>query len=377
LVKILIMRIGFDAKRAFFNFTGLGNYSRTVIRQLTTFYPGNNYILYNPGKISKLDNFPPPNCIVVQPETFFYQSFPSLWRSFGLPGILSRERIDIFHGLSNELPFGINDVPAKKVVTIHDLIFLRYPRIYKRADREIYKRKFRYSAKVADRIIAISEQTKRDIHHFLNIDYSRIEVIYQDCSPVFHRTILQEELDEIKRKYFLPPEYILFVGTIEERKNLLNILKAISAFRIEMPLVVVGKETRYMKEIVKYISEAGILNIYFLKNLPEEDLPAIYANSSLFVYPSFFEGFGIPVLEALNAGTPVITSRGSCLEETGGKAAIYIDPYNIEELGDSMLRVLNDKELRGEMIEEGKKHATIFRPERTTKQLIDLYKSLI
>jgi len=371
------MRIGFDAKRAFSNFTGLGNYSRTLIRNLIASYPGNNYVLYHPGKGGEFEDFPPANCIEVYPETLFYRVFPSVWRSFGLPEILLKERIDIFHGLSNELPFGITNVAIRKVVTIHDVIFLRYPRIYKRADREIYRRKFRYSAKVSDRIIAISEQTKRDIHHFFGVEASKIEVIYQDCSPVFHKIILREILDEVRKKYSLPSEYLLFVGTIEERKNLLNILKAIIAFRIEIPLVIVGKETGYMKEIVKYISETGLVNLIFLKNIPERDLPAIYANSLLFLYPSFFEGFGIPVLEALNAGTPVITSRGSCLEETGGAAALYIDPYSVEELGNTILRVLNDNDLRTRMIFEGKKQALIFRPEKTIRQLYDLYASLL
>ena len=371
------MRIGFDAKRAFYNFTGLGNYSRNVIRQLAVNYPGNNYLLYNPGKEVIIENFPPDNCIIVKPDNLFYRCFPSVWRSFGLPEILQKERIDIFHGLSNELPFGIFGTSLKKVVTIHDLIFLRYPKIYRFADREIYKRKFRYSAGVADRIIAVSEQTQRDIHHFFNIGISRIEVIYQDCSPVFHHAVSREEMDAVRKKYFLPSEYMLYVGTIEERKNLLSILQAINSFRIELPLVIVGRETNYIKEIREYIAEKGILNLYFLKSLPERELPAIYANASLFLYPSSFEGFGIPVLEALNSGTPVITARGSCLEETGGKAAIYVDPYNIEELGNAILEVLGNTELRNQMIGKGKKHALNFRPEITTRQLYELYKGLL
>jgi len=371
------MRIGFDAKRAFHNFTGLGNYSRNVIRQLIANYPENNYLLYNSGKNTCIENFPPENCIIIQPDNLFYEFFRSAWRSFRLSEIVLKDRLDIYHGLSNELPFGVINSPVRKVVTIHDLIFLRYPRIYKRADREIYKIKFRYSAKAADKIIAISEQTKRDLHHFFNIENSCIEVIYQDCSPVFYYNITRDELRNTREKYFLPSEYMLYVGTIEERKNLLGILKALVHFRIDTPLVIVGKETSYIKVITRYIAENKLDNLYFLKNLPESDLPAIYANSSLFLYPSFFEGFGIPVLEALNSGTPVVTSRGSCLEETGGKAAIYIDPYNTEEMGEAIKKVLQDSDLRKRMIEEGKKHAKSFRPEITTRQLYDLYKSMI
>ncbi len=371
------MRIGFDAKRAFNNFTGLGNYSRNVIRQLVSMYPGNNYILYNPGREMTVGNFPPERCIVVQPDTLFFRYFPAFWRSFGLPGILLRERIDIFHGLSNELPFGFKSSNIKKVVTIHDLIFLHYPKTYFFADREIYKRKFRYSVRAADMVIAVSEQTKRDIQHFFDIDNSKIEVIYQDCSPIFYNKIEPETFDSIRNKYSLPGEYILYVGTIEERKNLLSILKALHKFKIEVPLVIIGGETSYMKKIREYITENNILNLYFLNQIPETDLPAIYAGSLLFIYPSIYEGFGIPVLEALNVGTPVITSKGSCLEETGGKGSVYVDPFNIEELANSIQEVLNSPELRKNMIKEGKKHALLFRPERTTKQLFDLYKRLL
>lgn len=371
------MRIGFDAKRAFYNFTGLGNYSRNVIRQLANLYPGNSYILYNPGNSYVVENFPPENCVIVHPETIFYNIFPSIWRSMGLPEILRRERTDIFHGLSNELPFGIGSINIKKVVTIHDLIFFRYPSNYKFVDREIYKKKFAYSSRVADVVIATSEQTKHDIHYFFGIDNSRIEVIYQDCSPVYHKETLTEFRESVRKKYFLPREYMLYVGTIEERKNLLSILKAIQKFEINIPLVIVGKETEYMKKVRNYIADNNLLNIYFLNGIPENDLHAIYSSSLLFIYPSVFEGFGIPVLEALNSGTPVITSRGSCLEETGGKAAIYIDPYNIEELGSSILEVLDNAELRKDMISKGKEHALLFRSERTTKQLFELYKRLV
>lgn len=371
------MRIGFDAKRAFNNLTGLGNYSRNIIKQLSEMYPANNYILYNTGKNTKINDFPPEKCIVVQPDKFLFRNVPSLWRSFALPGILQRERIEIFHGLSNELPFGVANIGIKKVVTIHDLIFLRYPKIYRFADREIYKRKFRYSCRVADIVIAISEQTKRDIQYYFGIDSNKIEVIYQDCSPLFYKKLSADTLKIAREKYSLPDEYILYVGTIEERKNLLNILKAIHSFRINLPLVIVGGTTDYMKKIREFISENKLSDIYFLNTVPQHDLPAIYANSLLFIYPSVFEGFGIPVLEALNSGTPVITSRGSCLEETGGEKSIYVDPYNVEEIGSSILKVLNDSELRNNMINEGKKHALSFRSEITTKQLFNLYRKLL
>ena len=371
------MRIGFDAKRAFHNFSGLGNYSRNVINQLAVFYPDHSYYLYNPQKTTKVKDFPPKNAIVRFPENHFYRFFPFVWRSFGLTGVINNDRLDIFHGLSNELPFGITKFSGRKVVTIHDLIYLRFPDFYKLVDRMVYTRKFEYSVKHADAIIAISEQTKRDIIHFSSIDPSRIEVIYQDCAPAFYKQELSKEtLEEIRKKYFLPEEYILYVGTIEKRKNLLSLFKALKQVNISLPVVVAGKATDYKKEVVNYIAENRIENVYFLQNLPQEDIPGIYRNSLLFVYPSSFEGFGIPILEALNSGIPVITSKGSCLEETGGRAGKYIDPFNTEEFGDVILKVLNDTGLRREMTEEVRKHAMMFRPEVTIMQLFNLYKTL-
>lgn len=372
------MRIGFDAKRAFHNYSGLGNYSRNVIHQLGSLYPDNEYYLYNPKPGKALRGFPPPGTIVHEPEGFINRKFASLWRGWKLSSVLERDRIDIYHGLSNELPFGINAFSGRKVVTIHDLIFLKYPNLYKPADRAIYTAKFRYSAKLADSIIAISEQTKRDIVEYFNTDPTKIEVIYQDCAPVFYQQDLSMAAKlEIERKYDLPDEYILYVGTIEERKNLLSILKAMDAYQITLPLVVVGKPTFYKKEVIDFIVKKRMNHISFIDYAQQEDLPEIYKKANVFLYPSSYEGFGIPVLEALNSGTPVITSRGSCLQETGGDAALYADPLNIQELGAGIKQVLEDAALRSSMIEKGKKHALNFRPEITTRKLFKLYEKLM
>ena len=316
------MRIGFDAKRAFHNFSGLGNYSRNLINQLVTLYPENEYFLYNPKPGNVIPDFPPAGVEVHQPENLLSRKLPSLWRSLQLPGVLNRDHLDVFHGLSNELPFNVKKFSGKKVVSIHDLIFLKYPRLYNTADRLIYNYKFRQSAESADKVIAVSEQTKWDIADIFGTDPSKIEVIYQDCAPVFYEQEATGEFKKnIRNKYHLPEDYILYVGTIEERKNLLSILKAINQFRIELPLVVAGKPTPYKKQVVRYISEQRLTNISFIDYIVQGDLPEIYKNAGLFIYPSSYEGFGIPILEALNSGTPVITSRGSCLEETGAKSA--------------------------------------------------------
>lgn len=179
------MRIGFDAKRFFHNTRGLGNYSRDTVRVLSEFYPENQYLLFNPKARHRVNVSLPDNATEVQPSNFLAKKIPSLWRSRGICGDINNQRINIYHGLSQELPIGIKRSCAKSVVTFHDAIFMRYPELYSRIYRETFIIKNRYACKVADRIIAISEQTKRDIVHFFDADERKIDVVYQGCNAIF------------------------------------------------------------------------------------------------------------------------------------------------------------------------------------------------
>jgi glycosyltransferase involved in cell wall biosynthesis len=153
----------------------------------------------------------------------------------------------------------------------------------------------------------------------------------------------------MSRKWMLPGEYILYVGTVEERKNLLSLVRALHQKNIHFPLVVVGRHTHYIKKIKEYIRKHSIQHIYFLKEVPVTDLPGIYQMATLFVYPSYYEGFGIPILEALYSRVPVITSKEGCFIEVGGENSQYIDPLNTNELGETLMRLLNDSSLRESM----------------------------
>jgi len=178
-------------------------------------------------------------------------------------------------------------------------------------------------------------------------------------------------------KYLIPNKYILYVGNIEERKNILNIIKAIHRAKINYPFVIVGRTSRYMSIVKAYIENYNLKNIYFLQNVPSEDLPAIYQMAELFVYPSFFEGFGIPILEALVSKVPVITSKGGCFAEAGGKSTIYVDPYNPHEIGEAINAVLKNPILKENMIVDGYMHAQKFRHEVIAQQLIKVYELFI
>lgn len=371
------MILGFDAKRAFFNRSGLGNYSRSTINLLSENYPDNQYRIYSPSSRNAIDYKVNNNVEVCFPDTLLSKITPRLWRSSGITSQLKRDGVQLFHGLSNELPVGINKTNIASVVTIHDLIFLRYPDFYKSHDRKIYQSKFLSACIRADRIIAISEQTKVDIVELLGVDGAKIDVVYQGCDERFYKTETEQRKNEVSKKYALPQHYILSVGTIEERKNLLNVVKALHAHHIDIPLVIVGRETPYAGEVKSFIAENKVENVHFLSNVPMEDLPALYQMAEIFMYPSVFEGFGIPILEALNSKVPVVTSIGSCFPEAGGKSTAYINPSEPEEIAEAITRILSNSQLKQNMIIDGYLHAQQFRQDKVAQNLMRVYKKLI
>jgi glycosyltransferase involved in cell wall biosynthesis len=373
-----MLQIGFDAKRAFQNYTGLGNYSRSVLESLSVAFPENQFFLYAPKIIDTprtASLLGKQNLHIKTPGT---TAFKSLWRSRFVIKDLVRDGIQLYHGLSNEIPVGIEKSGIASVVTIHDLIFLRYPQYYNPIDRKIYEIKFRNACKYATKIIAISEQTKRDIIHFFGTDAKKIEVIYQSCAPEFAVACESKKLREVSEKYQLPEHFILNVGTIESRKNALLIVKAIAKLNADIKLVLIGKETAYAATIKDFISKHQIEDkVIFLQDVSFADLPAIYQLSQVFVYPSEFEGFGIPVLEALKSGVPVIATTGSCLEEAGGPDSIYVSPDDANALAAAIQKVLENQTLQTEMIERGRLYAATFTEENHAKKLMQLYQSLI
>lgn len=365
------MRIAFDGKRFFNNSSGLGNYSRDLVRILATYFPESKYVLLNKEQSEKgKDILNLPNV------SFVETSKGTMSRQFKMGKDAQQINADIFHGLSGELPLKWTDNPIKKVVTIHDLIFLRFPQYYSFFDRKIHFWKFKKAAEQADLIIAISEQTKRDIIQFLKVPEEKIRVVYQGCHHVFKEKQTEEFLNSIKKKYNLPERFILNVGTIEERKNLFNIVKAIHG--VEIPLVVIGKKTKYFNKVKKYLVKNKIENqVQFLENVSMEELAAIYKLADVFVYPSFFEGFGIPVIESLFSGTPVITSNVSCLPEAGGENSVYINPHSFEDLKAKILFLWNNESERNRRAEKSLKFVQKFNDEEIAKNLYAVYQEVI
>lgn len=369
-----IMKLGYDAKRAFLNTSGLGNYSRNTLNGLIKFFPENTYTLFTPEvKVAMLKQ--QEAFEIIAPPRKLSRLKKTIWRNFKLSGEIKSRQIDLYHGLSNELPRGIHKTGIPALVTIHDLIFLRYPEFYKFFDRLIYRYKVRYACKAATKIIAISEQTKADIVEFTGTSPDKIEVIHQAISPLFFEKM---DTSKIKEKYRLPDQFILAVGTIEERKNQLSILKALQAKNLDIPLVMIGNPTSYCNDIHKYVAAKNIQKqVIILKNIPEKDLAGIYQLAALSIYISVFEGFGLPVIEAMASGCPVITSNVSCLPETAGDAAILCSPGNIEELGNSIQKLISDDYFRSQLIEKGRLRANEFQTGKYVEKLVKLYQKIV
>jgi glycosyltransferase involved in cell wall biosynthesis len=370
------LRIGFDAKRFFFNRSGLGNYSRNLVKALAASYPENQYVLFTPSdkEIGTNDCF---EFEVVTPGNGLYRTLSSLWRTRFICSSIKKSRVELYHGLSHELPIGINRTGVKSVLTVHDLIFIRFPEFYKKIDAYIYRKKLEYACRVATHIVAISEQTRQDLVTYLKIDPQKISVIYQGCNPVFWQDYSAESLQVVRAKYNLPDRYILSVGTIEERKNLLSVIKAMHQANIGIPLVAVGRKTNYYhNHVLPYIQQNGLQNIVFIEGIDNVELPAIYRGAECLVYPSLFEGFGIPLVEALVSGVPVITSHDGCFREAAGPGSLYVDPHSPGDIARAISMVLNDPDLKSKMVEAGREYAKRFEASHVAQQYMYLYKSL-
>jgi len=374
-----MIKLGYDGKRAFFNNTGLGNYSRDTIRVVSKNFKDNKYFIYTSNNIKnkRLDFIKSnKNIYIKTPKNFFYKSFDFLWRSKKVIDDLLHDKIDIYHGLSNEIPYGIEVTGIKTIVTIHDLIFIRYPNLFQAFDRYIYFKKFKYACEKANKIIAVSTQTKKDIIKFFNISEDKITVIYQGCNNIFQKEITTDKQNLVAKKYNLPNKFLLYVGTIEERKNLLSLIKAIKKIP-NQKLVVIGNGKKYKKKCREYIRVNNLeKNILFINNLSLNEIRAIYAKAEIMIYPSIFEGFGIPILEALFSKVPVITSKNGCFSEAGGPHTSYINPLSSEEIKNEILKIQSSNEIRNKMIRNGYAYAQNFTDEKIANNLMKLYKSL-
>ncbi|MBQ7280983.1 MAG: glycosyltransferase family 4 protein [Bacteroidales bacterium] len=373
------MTIGFDAKRAFNNNTGLGNYSRMIISRFAMEHRDCKCILYTPTIDEDLVGYFQgiANVESRQPNGI-YRLLQSHWRSHGVVSQIKKDDIDIYHGLSHELPHGLPK-EIKKVVTMHDLVAWRFPQYFKKVDANIYQKKQIHACSTADIIIAISEQTKHDLIDIMHVPEEKIRVIYQSCDDIFWYPIEDYEMKRLQKKYRLPEKYFICVGTIEERKNQLSVVRAMKGVPEDIKLIIVGRPRGlYAEEVFSEIKRSGLSNrISVLDDADFEDFPYLYSRSLGTVYLSTFEGFGIPIVEGMCCHVPVLTSNCSSMPEAGGDAVLYADPMNIDEISAQMTRLASDEDLRQQLLEKSKVQLEKFRPQVITKGYYDVYSSLM
>lgn len=373
------MKIGFDGKRAVCNMTGLGNYSRLVLEALASADNGEHELLvYTPEmgdnpRLSALINS--PNVSFRYPGNVGFKG--SLWRTFGITNHLEPDGVEIYHGLSNELPLNIRSGGVKSVVTLHDVIYRRLPSCNNAIDRRLYDFKYGRSCRNADRIIAISECTKRDAIELYGVDEQKVDVVYQGCDDIFRQTPSSDSLADAKSRLALPDRYIVQVGTVEWRKNLALTAEALSGLPDDVKLVAVGRDRKnYRREVIDRARRAGVSldRIHWLEGVGFHDLPLIYHLADAAVLPSRYEGFGIPVLEAIECGTPFIGATGSCLEEAGGASCRYVDPDNAEELVNELRIVLDGGEDVERRVMDAKEYVKRFDNRQMAHKILDVYR---
>lgn len=383
------MIIGYDGKRAFQNKTGLGNYSRSLVSIVASYFAQYRYILFAPKQTSLFDISTVANFSTITPKKPFYKKFPSLWRRAGMVKDIVDAGVNIYHGLSNELPLGIEKTPVKTVVTIHDLIFERFAETYNFDERYVHRWKIKRACKVADAVIAISKQTRDDLVNLYKIAAEKIFICYQSCNPVFEIIKQPEEKALVKKRYQLPDRYFLFVSSITPRKNLEAICQAMILLKdeLQIPLVIIGDGKKEKEKVKQSMHQNGLQDrLLFLNELavskekPFEtgaDFPAIYQQALALIYPSVFEGFGLPVLEALWSGLPVICSNTSSLPEVAGDAALYFAPQDYALLASHMKAIAGIESLVAELQMKGFEQAKKFTSGQYAQSIMNVYKKVL
>ena len=373
------MHIAIDGKRFFLNASGLGRYSRSLVNSLLSLEDEACLLtLFRPKGHVKFEAPVHRRLRIVTADYLLPgDAGNALWRFTKFSGLINKKKYSVFHGPSHILPGKLN-CPA--IVTMLDLIFLRFPRYFPVFDRQYYKVMFKKSAQQADHIISISEATKSDLISYFDIDADKISVIYPAFDDML-TTVPDSYLQKIRSTYELPKDYILYVGNIEPRKNILRLAQAFDFLMAsggidrETELVVVGQKGWFYKEIFAGIERLkNREKIRFLGPVYGRDLAGLYQMALVMAYPSLFEGFGYPVLEAMQLGTPVLTSNVSSLPEAGGSAAVLIEPEQVDDIASGLEKIINDETMREDMTSKGLAHASQFTAERMARQTMSIYR---
>jgi glycosyltransferase involved in cell wall biosynthesis len=345
---------------------GMGRFTHETLRIITREHPEHKFIFLFDRKFS--DEFIySPN---IKPVVCFPPArHPVLWYWFfewSLPSVLRKVRADFFLSPDGWLSL---HTPVKSLPVIHDLNFFEFPEFIPWLVRQYYYEYFPRFIRKAKRIATVSEFTRRDIMHRFNYESNDIDVVYNGASEGFQPLNITDQI-AVRDKYTWGCPYFLNVGLIHPRKNLTSLIAAFESFKeatgSDVKLLVVGSRKWWTEEMQQALEDATHKNdIIFTGRVPDHDLSGITASALSMVYVSHFEGFGIPVLEAMQCDTPVITSAVTSLPEVGGDAVLYVDPYDIESIKSAMIAVYSDNDLRNELISNARKHREKFTWKRT------------
>lgn len=358
------MNIGFDAKRFFHNQTGLGNYSRDLVNALASYFPEHHYFLFDKKGGQELKS---PLELVLPSSS--NQSF--VWRAKQILKEKAFQNLDVFHGLSNELPFGNYPSHVKKIVTIHDVIFKSHPQNYSFIDRSIYHIKTKHAATIADTVIATSEFTSQQIQLYYPVKSSNIKVVYQACNEIFHQTLTDSEVQTFKEKYRLENPFFLYVSSFNQRKNHLFLLRAFKKYPNQNHhLVLAGSLGDSFDAVNQLIVDLDLSKrVTILPNINQQELPILYQSASWFVYPSIQEGFGIPLLEAMTCHLPILASNIPVFKEIAAKEVLFFDLHNEEQLLKQLITLSEIHKINYST------HIQQYSKESIAKQLMTIYQS--
>jgi glycosyltransferase involved in cell wall biosynthesis len=367
------MQIGINASKIFDVHTGVGRYTSNLCRSILKMGSKDDYYLYAPGRMG--------NVIITDLETPMVAKHNStlriLWEQIVLPIYSRKDRLDLFHYTDHALSLIHRVRPT--IITVHDIAYIRFPNLLNKS-RRIYKKNIlKISIRKADIIVADSHSTKRDIIEYFGVEDEKIKVVHLGVESRF-RPI--ENVEEYRLRNNLPSKMILNVGTLEPRKNVVTLIKAFKELRgkgfEDYKLVIAGDKGWLYEQIFKEVEHSGLKQeILFRGVVSDEDLPMLYNCAGIFVYPSLYEGFGLPPLEAMACGIPVITSNTSSLPEVIGDVGIMVDPTDDKSLSDAMYSVLTDKELWQHMSNNGLQRSKIFTWEKAAKEILEIYDEVL
>jgi len=377
------LEIGIDARLLYYQRGGIAQYTRHLIRELAQGTaagdaPAARYVILHSRKDS-----PEATSSALPADTPLARRVP-LWtpphnrfEQLALPIELARLRLDLLHSPDFIPPFRGS---FRRVITVHDLNFLLYPKFLTTESRRYYNNQIERAVRVADHILADSFATRDDLARLLNVPPEKMSVVWLAANPIYRR-LSQEETSALLARHQLSPGYVLFTGTLEPRKNLPGLLEAYRMLcdQYAAPLLVMaGRRGWLYDEIFAHIERLGLAaRVRFIENPEDAGMVALYNGAGVFVLPSFYEGFGLPVLEAMACGTPAIIANRASLPEIAGDAALLIEPEDIPGLTQTLLRVLNDSTLRAQMIEKGYAQAGQFSWAKTAQETLAVYRQIL